>query len=112
MQFVTFRLHGSLPARRVFRREHVATSGEAFLAMDRSLDRGASGPLHLQREDVAGLVVEALIDSDLRFQRCKLHAFVVMPNHVHLLATQLTSFAKWLKPLKTFTANRANKALA
>jgi hypothetical protein len=30
-QFVTFRLHGSLPATRGFRREHVATSGEAFL---------------------------------------------------------------------------------
>jgi REP element-mobilizing transposase RayT len=55
--------------------------------------------------------VEALIDSDFRFQRCKLHAFVVMPNHVHLLATQLAPLAKWLGPLKGFTANQANKAL-
>jgi hypothetical protein len=28
-------------------------------------------------------------NSDLRFERCKLHAFVAMPNQVHLLATQL-----------------------
>jgi len=110
-QFVTFRLHGSLPATRVFHRKHVSTSGEAFVTMDRLLDKGATGPLHLKRPDIAQLVVEALIDSDLRFHRCKLHAFVVMPNHVHLLATQLAPFVKWLSPLKGFTANRANQAL-
>jgi len=50
-QFVTFRPHGSLPATRGFRREHVATSGEAFVTMDRLLDKGATGPLHLKRPD-------------------------------------------------------------
>jgi REP element-mobilizing transposase RayT len=110
-QFVTFRLHGSLPATRIFRREHVATSGEAFVMMDRLLDKGATGPLHLKLPEIAELVVNALIGSDLRFHRCKMHAFVVMPNHVHLLATQLAPFAKWLGPLKGFTANRANKVL-
>jgi len=110
-QFITFRLHGSLPATRIFRREQVATSGEAFVTMDRLLDKGATGPLYLKRPEIAELVVAAIINSDLRFQRCKLHAFVVMPNHVHLLATQLAPFAKWLAPLKGFTANQANKAL-
>ena len=110
-QFITFRLHGSLPSTRVFHREHVATSGKAFVTMDRLLDKGATGPLYLKDPNIAGLVVHALIDSDLRFQRCKLHAFVVMPNHVHLLATQLAPFAKWLAPLKGFTAYQANKAL-
>jgi hypothetical protein len=70
-QFITFRLLGSLPATRVFRREHVATSGEAFVTMDRLLDKGATGPLHLRRPEIADLVVRALIDSDLRFQRCR-----------------------------------------
>ena len=59
-QFVTFRLDGSLPATQVFRREHVATSGEAFVTMDRLLDKGATGPLHLKRPDVAALVVEGV----------------------------------------------------
>ncbi len=67
-QFVTFRLHGSLPATRSFRREHVATSGEAFVTMDRLLDKGATGPLHLKRPDVAALVEKALADSDVRFK--------------------------------------------
>ncbi len=110
-QFVTFRLHGSLAEKRVFRREHVASSGAAFATMDRLLDRGVTGPLHLKRSEIAELVVQALMESDVRFQRCKLHAFAVMPNHAHLLATQLTPFAHWLGPLKGFTANRANKAL-
>jgi putative DNA methylase len=57
------------------------------------------------------LVVEALVDNDVRFKRCKLHAFVVMPNHVHLLATQFVPLARWLEPLKGFTANQAKKAL-
>ena len=38
--------------------------------------------------------------SDVRFKRCKVHAFVVIPNHVHLLATQFVPLAKWLGPLK------------
>jgi REP element-mobilizing transposase RayT len=110
-QLVTFRLDGSLPATRSFRREHVATSGEAFVTMDRLLDKGAAGPLHLKRPEIAALVVEALPDSDVRFQRYELPAFVVMPNHVHLLATQFVPLTKWLGPLKGFTAHQAKKAL-
>jgi len=79
--------------------------------MDRLLDKGASGPLYLRRPDIAELVVEALIDSDRRFQRCALHAFVVMPNHVHVLATQLAPLAEWLGPLKGYTGHRANRVL-
>ena len=41
---------------------------EAFVTMDRLLDKGATGPLYLQRPEIAELVVEALIDSDLRLQ--------------------------------------------
>jgi hypothetical protein len=43
--FVTFRLHGSLPRQRVFPPEVLADSGQAFVAMDRLLDRGTTGPL-------------------------------------------------------------------
>lgn len=77
--FVTFRLHGSLPAHRVFPPDSLAESGKAFVAMDRLLDRGASGPLSLGHREIAGLVVEALEDGDRRFRRYQLHAFVVMP---------------------------------
>jgi putative transposase len=109
--FVTFRLHGSLPAHRVFPPNTLARSGKAFVAMDRLLDRGASGPLHLRRREIAELVVGALQDGQHKLQRYHLHAFVVMPNHIHLLVTPKVLANRWLAPLKGFTAYRANALL-
>lgn len=85
--FVTFRLHGSLPRNRDFPPAHLS-SGQAFVAMDRLLDRSGYGPVFLQRPEVARLVLRTLHDGQVRFRRYELHAFVVMPNHVHLLATR------------------------
>jgi REP element-mobilizing transposase RayT len=79
--------------------------------MDRLLDRSAIGPLHLRRREIAELVIEALQDGQHRFQRYRLHAFVVMPNHVHLLVTPNVMASQWLAPLKGFTAYRANELL-
>ena len=44
--FVTFRLHDSLPASRVFPPEGL-TTGKAFVAMDRILDTAQAGPQFL-----------------------------------------------------------------
>ena len=98
--FVTFRLHGSLPAHRVFPPDSLSRSGKAFVAMDRLLDLGASGPLYLRRPEIAELVVAALQEGDRRLHRYQLHAFVVMPNHVHLLVTPKVVASRWLAPLK------------
>lgn len=109
--FVTFRLHGSLPAHRVFPPDGLAGSGKAFVAMDRLLDRGATGPLYLHRPELADMVVAALHDGERKFHRYQLHAYVVMPSHVHLLVTPTVVAARWLAPLKGFTAYRANEWL-
>jgi len=85
--FVTFRLRGSLPPQRVFPPDSVLDSGQAFVAMDRLLDRATSGPLYLQRPEFADMVTAALHNGEHRLNRYELHAFVVMPNHVHLLVT-------------------------
>jgi len=108
--FVTFRLCGSLPPSRVFPGEQL-TSGRAFVAMDRLLDGARGGPLFLKRPEIARLVVRALLDGQDRFRRYQLHAFVVMPNHVHLLATPHMAAARWLGPLKGYTARQANALL-
>lgn len=109
--FVTFRLYGSLPAHRVFPPESLDRSGKTFVAMDRLLDRGASGPSYLRRREIAELVVEALGAGERRFRRYQLHAFVVMPNHVHLLVTPKVVATHWLAPLKGFTAYCSNELL-
>jgi len=108
--FATFRLHDSLPANRVFPPETLS-AGESFLAIDRLLDRAMSGPVFLQRPDIADIVVNAVREGEARFRRYELHAFVVMPNHVHLLVTPNVTADRWLGPLKGFTAHEANRNL-
>ena len=83
--FVTFRLHDSLPANRVFPPERL-TTGDAFVAMDRILDAARDGPLFLRQPDVANVVMQSILDGDRRLLRYQLHSFVVMPNHVHLFS--------------------------
>lgn len=105
--FVTFRLSGSLPGNRIFPPEQLTTAGRAFVAMDRLLDTASSGPFYLQRPEIATLVMSALRDGEQRFHRYQLHAFAVMPNHLHLLVTP----TRWLGPMKGFTAHQANRLL-
>jgi putative DNA methylase len=104
--FVTFRLHGSLPVSRVFPNARL-TAGQAFVAMDRLLDHPKSGPLFLRQPEIAEIVIASLYDGERRFHRYELHAFVVMPNHVHLLVTPNVPSKEWLGPLKGFTGHEA-----
>ena len=108
--FVTFRLAGTLPANRVFPAVEL-TSGKAFVAMDRLLDTARAGPLFLKQPTIAALITRCLQDGQDRLRRYELHAFVVMPNHVHLLVTPLVDAENWMGPLKGFTARCANEIL-
>jgi REP element-mobilizing transposase RayT len=108
--FVTFRLHGSLPISRVFRPANL-TAGQAFLAMDRSLDRPKVRPMFLQRPEIAKMVIQSLHDGQRRFRRYELHAFVIMSNHVHLLVTPHVPSRKWVGQLKGFTGHEAIRLL-
>jgi REP element-mobilizing transposase RayT len=107
--FVTFCLHGSLPANRTFPSADL-TSGEAFVAMDRLLDQARSGPMFLRQPDIAQVVL-ASIECGAEIGHYQLHAFVIMSNHVHLLLTPHINVSKLLCSLKTATAKRANLLL-
>jgi len=108
--FVTFRLHGSLPASRTFPPAGL-THGQAFAAMDRLLDHPRSGPVYLSQPAIADMVIDVLHAGESRFARYELHSFVVMPNHVHLLATPRVPAKEWLGPLKGFTGHEAIRIL-
>ena len=58
------------------------------------------------------MIVEALQYNADILGHYALHAFVVMPNHVHLLATPVVPLPKLTKSLKGITAKRANAMLA
>jgi putative transposase len=109
--FLTWRLNGSLPANRKFHGGSL-TSGQAFVTMDRLLDEQTTGPLYLARPAIAALVVEAIHHNAEVLQHYQLHAFAVMPNHVHLLATPAIPLPKLTRSLKGITAKRANEIMA
>ena len=109
--FLTWRLHDSLPCHRVFPAATV-NSGQAFAAMDRLLEEARSGPFYLRQPAIADRVVEAIQYNAANLGHYVLHAFVVMPNHVHLLATPALALPKLTKSLKGITSKRANTILA
>jgi putative transposase len=108
--FLTWRLHGSLPPNRFFP-DRTANSGKAFAAMDRLLDETRSGPFYLGQPPLAQMVVEAIHFNAAVLGHYELHAFVVMPNHVHLLATPAVALRKLTRSLKGITSKRANAIL-
>jgi putative transposase len=109
--FLTWCLHNSLPSHRVFPPEAL-NSGRAFDAMDRLLDEARGGSFYLRQPALAEMVVEAIEYNATILGHYVLHAFVVMPNHVHLLATPVVALPRLTKSLKGITARRANTMLA
>src|SRR5262249_47177257 len=105
------RLHGSLPQNRTFPAATLS-SGQAFQAMDRLLDEATAGPFYLRQPALADMVVEAIHYNAANLGQYRLWAFVVMPNHVHLLITVLAPLPKITKSLKGITAKRANALLS
>ena len=136
--FVTFRLADSLPEavllkiqgqraerlRRFLADEEARQAGGAprcqdtledierdyFREIERFLEQG-SGECLLKRTDVAGLVATAL-----RFfegQRYRLDAWVIMPNHVHVVLWPMPNqeLSEILHSWKRFTSREANKLL-
>ena len=108
--FVTWRLAGSLPANRPFRNADL-TNGQAFAAFDRLLDTARTGPLLLKQPALAGIVISQLMQLAQIDKVCDLHAFAVMPNHVHVLLTPTIPLSQITKLAKGGTARLANKAL-
>lgn len=107
--FLTWRLWGSLPIK-VDSRVH-STAGHAFAVADRVLDRRTSGPLWLADRRVAHLVAHAIVLGDCERRFYRLRAWVVMPNHVHLLILPLVPTPKLMRWLKGSTARGANRIL-
>jgi REP element-mobilizing transposase RayT len=108
--FLTWRLHGSLPANRYVPPRGL-TGGRAFVWFDRFLDQAQYGPTWLRREDIAQAIVDALHYGAETLAHYQLHAYVVMANHVHALVTPEVDPSKLLHSLKGFTAHEANKML-
>src|SRR6266481_10153692 len=92
--FLTWRLSGSLPVEvmAALRESKTKELGKRFREYDLELDEASSGPLWLKEPRVASVVV-AGIGAAAEKRLCRVHAWVVMPNHVHLLVAPLAPMA-------------------
>jgi REP element-mobilizing transposase RayT len=107
--FLTWRLWGSLPARKDC--TIYPTRGLAFAAQDRVLDRRASGPRWLRDTRIADLVARSILIGDCERHFYRLAAWVVMPNHAHVLIRHLVPVPVLMRWLKGSTARSANGIL-
>jgi putative DNA methylase len=78
--------------------------------MDRLLDEARSGPTSLRQPVIAQLVLDS-IKHGIEIEHYQMHAWVIMPNHVHLLLTPRVKVSRLLGSLKGATAKRANEVL-
>lgn len=79
--------------------------------MDRLLDETRQGHFYLRRRGIADMTVEAIRFNAEELGHYRLHAYAVMPNHVHLLATPQIPLSGLTRSLKGITAKRANLIL-
>ena len=107
--FLTWCLAGCLPKAQ-YPPSGRASSDAAFRWMDRYLDAACSGPTWMKDPRVA-LAVEQAIDREVRDGHFALHAYVVMPNHVHMLATPIEKPVVFMRLLKGRSARAANLVL-
>ncbi|HWD93109.1 MAG TPA: transposase [Verrucomicrobiae bacterium] len=111
-QFITVRLHDSLPASRQAEWESILKledSRERRKQLESYIDRG-TGECWLSRPALANCAEQALRFFD--GQRYQLRAWVIMPNHIHVLVDiGNTPLAKLIQSWKRFIAREANRIL-
>ncbi len=113
IQSITFRLADSLPASPQLRQAIESTMndpGERRRRLEALLDAGR-GSCALKDLRAARIVEDAVLYSD--GERYRLLAWVVMPNHVHMLLEMIDghSLSRIMQSLKVRTARECNRVL-
>ena len=113
IQGVTFRLADSLPAHVVVSLDQetkCADDATRRAQIEAYLNAGY-GDCYLRDPRIARLVEDALLHFD--GERYRMIAWVVMPNHVHVLLETIQGYAlgRIVHSWKSYTANEANRVL-
>jgi putative transposase len=106
--FVTWRLFGALPPQKSL---EGVKDGRAFVALDRTMDRAQLGPTWLRHPAVADVVSKVIEAAEADRNLCRLHSFVVMPNHVHVQITPYRALRQVTNWIKGVSARKANQTL-
>ncbi len=117
LQFITFRLHDSMPGKIMesWKQElsiqpKQKRENELRSRILKYVDQG-EGQCYLKHPKVSELMEDALIHGD--GQRYSLLSWVVMPNHVHVLieVNGQASLSSIVQTWKSFVAHQANQVL-
>jgi len=109
--FLTWRLHGSLPTGFVHQlQKSDKDPGKQFLKADLTLDAAATGPRWLSDPEIACYAENAIIRG-AELGHYGLYAYVVMPNHVHVLLAPQVPLRRITGGIKGVSARDANGAL-
>ena len=125
--FVTWRLYGTLPGGTVTpdcaptshsgnlskrdKNGENETAGARFKRLDLQLDRAKIGPKWLSDSRIARCVEDAVVRGEKALAQYVLHAYVVMPNHVHVLMTPRLPLSRIMRGIKGVSARDANRIL-
>jgi REP-associated tyrosine transposase len=111
--FITWRLFGSLPAGIAsVRTSELVSPDRKFRDLDATLDKASIGPLWLKDERIASCVVQSLLFGEAILKQYAVHAYVIMPNHVHLLLEPWVEVRRIMQGIKGTTSRKANKLLS
>ena len=109
--FITWRLFGSLPAGFAQHLRKLAKEpGKQFLAADRKLDEACVGPSWLRDSEIACCAEDA-IKRGAELGQYVLRAYVIMPNHVHILLDPLLPLRRITSGVKGVSARHSNLKL-
>src|SRR5436305_4127226 len=89
--------------------QRAAEFGKAFACLDRLLDEQRAGPAYLRMPAIAEVVADAIGQGTA--SDYLLHAWVVMPTHVHLLITPHVDVPALLPRRKGTSARESNTLL-
>jgi len=106
--FLTWRLHGTLPEPKPEWQR--LPEGKRFAAEDRAL-ASSTAPRFLANPKVAACVSKTIQYGADHLHLYDLHAWVVMPNHVHLLIDPKVPLSQVTHSVKTYSAREANQIL-
>jgi REP element-mobilizing transposase RayT len=105
-------LFGSLPAGFAqYLRKWDKEPGKQFLAADKKLDEASIGPCWLRDPEIAVCTDDAL-KRGAKLGQYDLRAYVIMPNHVHVLLDPLVSLRRITSGIKGVSARDSNLKLA
>jgi len=87
------------------------TFRQSFLSLERETDKAAFGPVWLRHPQVATMVAQTLHHGESEMDFYRLRAWVIMPNHVHLVMLPKRPLPVIMRWLKGSTARKADLIL-